>query len=95
MSIQNELERLMISAKQDKELRAELISAGKTDDPMKSFCDACLNNGFEIYLGELFAYGQDMNDSKLRSVNGGGVNTIDGWDDTFGMIIKELEKIED
>lgn len=24
-----------------------------------------------------------MNDSKLRSVNGGGVNGIDGWDDTY------------
>lgn len=95
MSIHNELERLMISAKQDKNLREKLISAGKADDPMKSFCDTCLSNGYEIYLGELFAYGQDMNDSKLRSVNGGGVNAIDGWDDMFGMIIKELEELED
>ncbi|MGN0456942.1 MAG: hypothetical protein ACI4F2_08810 [Acutalibacteraceae bacterium] len=95
MSIQNELERLMVSAKQDKALRSSLISAGKSHDPMKSFCDVCLDNGFEIYLGELFAYGQDMNDSKLRSVNGGGVNAIDGWDDTFGMLLKELEEMED
>lgn len=95
MSIHNELERLMVSAKQDKSLRENLISAGKSQDPMKSFCDVCLDNGFEIYLGELFAYGQDMNDSKLRSVNGGGVNAIDGWDDTFGMLLKELEEMED
>lgn len=95
MSIQNELERLMENAKKDKELRSKLIQAGKTSDPMKDFCDTCLNNGYEIYLGELFAYGQDMNDSKLRSVNGGGVNAIDGWDDTFGMLIKELEDMED
>ncbi|MCQ4023044.1 MULTISPECIES: hypothetical protein [unclassified Ruminococcus] len=95
MSIQDELERLMTDAKQDKSLRNKLVSAGRTDDPMNSFCDVCLSNGYEIYLGELFAYGQDMNDSKLRSVNGGGVNAIDGWDDTFGMLIKELEEMED
>ena len=91
MSIVNELERLMKDAKDNEALRRRLISAAKTEDPMKSFCDVCIESGYEIYLGELFAYGQDMNDAKLRSVNGGGVNAIEGWDDAFGMIIKELE----
>ena len=95
MSIQNELERLMDGAKSDAALRRELIGAAKSDDPMKSFCDVCVKNGYEIYLGELFAYGQDMNDAKLRSVNGGGVNAIDGWVDTFGLLIKELEDMKD
>lgn len=93
MSIQNELDRLIQDAKRNEKLRSSLVRAGKTSDPMKNFCDVCIKNGYEIYLGELFAYGQDMNDSKLRSVNGGGVNAIDGWDDTFGMLIKELEEI--
>lgn len=95
MSIQNELERLMTDAKNNGELRSKLIAAAKGEDPMKGFCDICVDSGYEIYLGELFAYGQDMNDSKLRSVNGGGVNAIDGWDDTFGMLIKELEDMDD
>lgn len=94
MSIQNELERLVKDAEKNEALRASLVNAAKTADPMKAFCDECLKNGYEIYLGELFAYGQDMNDSKLRSVNGGGVNAIDGWDDTFGMLIKELEQMK-
>ena len=42
-------------------------------------------------IGELFACGQDMNDSKLRSVNGGGVNGIDGWDDTYEQFFITLE----
>ncbi len=95
MNIQNELERLMTDAKNDSRLRKELIAAARSEDPMKSFCDICVKNGYEIYLGELFAYGQDMNDAKLRSVNGGGVNAIDGWDDTFGLLIKELEDMKD
>lgn len=93
MSIQNELDRLMEGVKASPQLRDSLLAAARSDDPMKAFCDVCLENGYEIYLGELFAYGQDMNDAKLRSVNGGGVNAIDGWDDAFGMLIKEIEDI--
>ncbi len=93
MSIQNEIDRLMDNVRSNPQLREDLLAAAKSDDPMKSFCDVCVKNGYEIYLGELFAYGQDMNDAKLRSVNGGGVNAIDGWDDAFGMLIKEIENI--
>lgn len=94
MSIINELERLQKDAYNNLQLREKLISASEQSDPMKAFCDVCLENGYEIYLGELFAYGQDMSDSKLRSVNGGGVNAIDGWDDTFTLIVQELKNME-
>lgn len=94
MSINNEIIRLTEKAKTDRALRNSLLKAAEDKDPMKSFCDVCLANGFEIYLGELFAYGEDMNDSKLRSVNGGGVNAIEGWNDAFMQIIKELEEME-
>ena len=88
MSINFELIRLTTEAKNNIDLRNQLLSSVKTPDPMKNFCQICINNGFEIYLGELFAYGEDMNDSKLRSVNGGGVNAIEGWNDAFAQIIK-------
>ncbi len=93
MSIVNKLERLKADAQNNIQLRTKLINASKQNDPMKTFCDVCLQNGYEIYLGELFAYGLDMNDRKLRSVNGGGVNAIEGWDDTFSLIIAELENM--
>ena len=93
MSINFELIRLTTEAKNNIELRNQLLWSVKTPDPMKNFCQICINNGFEIYLGELFAYGEDMNDSKLRSVNGGGVNAIEGWNDAFAQIIKELEEM--
>lgn len=93
MSINFELIRLTTEAKNNIDLRNQLLSSVKTQDPVKNFCQICLANGFEIYLGELFAYGEDMNDSKLRSVNGGGVNAIEGWNDAFAQIIKELEEM--
>lgn len=93
MSINFELIRLTTEAKNNIDLRNQLLLSAKTPDPMKNFCQICINNGFEIYLGELFAYGEDMNDSKLRSVNGGGVNAIEGWNDAFAQIIKELEEM--
>ncbi len=94
MSIYNELIRLSEQAKINIELRNQLLASVKTADPMKNFCQVCIENGFDIYLGELFAYGENMNDSKLRSVNGGGVNAIEGWNDAFGQIVKELEEME-
>lgn len=93
MSIVNKLEQLKADAQNNIQLRTSLINASKQNDPMKTFCDVCLQNGYEIYLGELFAYGLDMSDRKLRSVNGGGVNAIEGWDDTFSLIIAELENM--
>ncbi|MBR1730834.1 MAG: hypothetical protein IJ725_00150 [Ruminococcus sp.] len=88
--IERELARLIIDVKTDEKLRDKFSNIRESGDPMKSFCDICLKNGYEIYLGELFAYGQDMNDSKLRATNGGGSFEIDGWSDAFENILDEI-----
>ncbi len=90
--IEHELRRLLTDIKHNEELKTALLDAGRADDPMKRFCAVCLKNGYEIYLGELFAYGQDMNDSKLRSTNGGGSFEIDGWSDAFENLLSEIEQ---
>ena len=81
--IQHELDRLLKDAKNDNNLKAKLIATKSAEDPVAEFCSLCQSLGYDVSIGELFACGQDMNDSKLRSVNGGGVNGIDGWDDTY------------
>lgn len=53
MSIVNKLEQLKADAQNNIQLRTSLINASKQNDPMKTFCDVCLQNGYEIYLGEL------------------------------------------
>ena len=89
--IQQELDRLMQAAKLDKNLKKQLIETKDSDDAMGNFCKIARNYGYNITVGELLACGQDMNDSKLRSVNGGGVNGIDGWDDAYENFIITLE----
>ncbi|MGN0477170.1 MAG: hypothetical protein ACI4HM_07530 [Ruminococcus sp.] len=89
--MEEKLRHLLEDARHDEKLRKKLLATRKDSDPMKAFCDTCQSLGYEIYLGELFAYGQDMNDSKMRSVNGGGVCSIDGWDDAYEMFFASLE----
>ena len=76
--MEEKLRLLLEKARHDENLKQTLLDTRKSSDPMKCFCGTCQSLGYEIYLGELFAFGQDMNDSKLRSVNGGGVSAIDG-----------------
>ncbi|MGN0460590.1 MAG: hypothetical protein ACI4HL_06720 [Ruminococcus sp.] len=89
--VEEKLRQLLEDARHDEKLRETLLKTKEDSDPMKAFCDTCQSLGYEIYLGELFAYGQDMNDSKLRSVNGGGVCAIEGWDDAYEMFFASLE----
>lgn len=90
MSIQAELDRLLADSRHNSKLKEELLNTKTAEDPMDTFCRVCQSKGYEIYLGELFALGQDMNDSKLRSVNGGGVTGIDGWDDAYETFFTAL-----
>lgn len=89
-NIELELDRLLKSAKSNKQLKDELIATRKADNPVKEFCDYCKSKGYNINIGELFTIGMDANDSKLRSVNGGGVNGIDGWDDAYEQFFLTL-----
>ncbi len=89
--IEKELDRLLCDARQNNELRSRLIATKAMADPVAEFCSLCQSLGYDVQIGELFALGQDMNDSKLRSVNGGGVNGIDGWDDAYEQFFLSLE----
>ena len=89
--IEQELDRLLSAAKQDSELKAKLIKTKQSDDPVDEFCALCQSLGYNITAGELFTVGMTANDAKLRSVNGGGVNAIEGWDDAYEQFFLTLE----
>lgn len=89
--IEQELDRLLKNAKQNDELKHKLISTKSTDNPVADFCTLCQQLGYNITIGELLASGQNLNDAKLRSVNGGGVDGIDGWDDSYEQFFLTLE----
>lgn len=88
--IELELDRLLKASKTNPQLKKELLSTRQSDNPVEDFCALCQNKGYDITIGELFAVGQDANDAKLRSVNGGGVNGIDGWDDAYEQFFLTL-----
>ena len=88
--IERELERLLKDAKSDAALKAELIKTRESEEPVEDFCNLAREKGYEIYLGELFSLGLTENDAKLRSVNGGGVNPIEGWDDAYEQFFTSI-----
>ncbi len=89
-NIETELERLLKAAKADDALKNELLATRGRDNPVENFCALCRNRGYHITAGELLATGMENNDAKLRSVNGGGVNGIDGWDDIYEQFFLTL-----
>lgn len=88
---QSELNRLLYDARHNTELKDKLLATRNAKDPMNEFCKVSQDLGYNITIGGLFALGQDMNDSKLRSVNGGGVDGIDGWDDAYETFFYSLK----
>ncbi|QCT06825.1 hypothetical protein [Ruminococcus bovis] len=87
---ERELERLLFDAKRDESLKAALLKTRETDNPVEDFCELALSLGYKINAGELMALGLNENDAKLRSVNGGGVNAIEGWDDAYEQFFSSL-----
>ena len=88
--IELELNRLLQDAKADEALREALLQTRGTDNPVDDFCALAQARGYDIQTGELFALGLTENDAKLRSVNGGGVGAIDGWDDAYAQFFTSL-----
>ena len=89
--VEYELNRLLADAKKDARLKARLIETKSSENPVDNFCALCQSLDYNITAGELFTVGMTANDAKLRSVNGGGVNGIDGWDDAYEQFFLTLE----
>lgn len=90
MKIEQELDRLLKDAKADPSLKEELLKTRQSEEPVEDLCALARQKGYEITAGELLALGLNENDAKLRSVNGGGVDPIDGWDDAYEHFFTSL-----
>ena len=90
--MEEELMRLQQRAMNDPKLKAELLKTREADDPLKAFCDKCSELGYNITLYGLATMGREFCDAMLRSVNGGGRDEPDGWDDYYEMFFQALEK---
>lgn len=93
MDIYSELSNLTERAKNDEALKRELILTRSEPDIVKAFCDKCAELGYKhITVYELLTAGEDFCAAMLRSVNGGGVEAPDNWDDFYEMFFDEIEK---
>lgn len=88
--IEQELDRLLAEARGDSALKDKLLRTRESGEPVEEFCALARSLGYEITAGELFTVGMTSSDAKLRSVNGGGVNPIDGWDDAYEQFFSSL-----
>jgi hypothetical protein len=89
--IAKEMEKLLNNVKKDPDLKERLIKTEKATDPMAEFCKECQAMGYDITIGGIIELGQNMNDAKMRSVNGGGAWEIEGWDDAFEDFLNQIK----
>ena len=92
MSVELELAQLTERARNDEKLRRELLETRNAPDAVKVFCEKCAQLGYRnITVYELLTAGEAFCAAMLRSVNGGGVEAPDNWDDFYEMFFDELE----
>ncbi len=90
-----ELMELQRRAEADAQLRRELFETKNSPEPIKAFCDKCNELGYgKITPYALATAGEEFCAAMLRSVNGGGVDAPDGWDDFYEMFFSALEEME-
>ncbi len=88
-----QLMELQRRAEYDEELRKELLETRKAKEPVKAFCDKCAELGYDkITPYALATEGEAFCAAMLRSVNGGGVEAPDGWDDFYEMFFSAIMK---
>lgn len=91
MNTELELMRLQEDALKNETLRAELLKTRECSDPLSAFCKKCAEYGYEISMFELADMGQSFCDAMLRSVNGGGVEAPEGWNDYYEMFFEAIK----
>lgn len=88
-----ELDRLLEHARRDGGLRRRLLATRNAADPTDAFCTLAQSLGYEIYIGDLFAAGQEYSDNQCKSTNGGNPRPYDSFEDTLGLFLSEVEQL--
>ena len=84
---------LLEKARNDKLLRERIYATRSDRNPVNALCELSTAEGFPITAAELIDEGETSCAAMLRSVNGGGVEAPDGWDDLYEMFFAALDYI--
>lgn len=82
---------LLEKAKKDKELRDRIYATREDKSPVNALCVLATEEGFPITAPELIYDGEESCAAMLRSVNGGGVEAPEGWDDMYELFFAALD----
>lgn len=87
------LDELHKKAREDENIRKQLLDTRNAQDPLEAFCKKCQELGYPIYEMELICAGEEFHAAMKRSTNGGGENSpkIDGEDDFYELFFIGLE----
>lgn len=91
MNTFQKLDKLTALAKADDALRRALLGTREAKDPMLEFCKLAQEAGVELYIGELFAVGQEYSDNQCKSTNGGNPTPYDAFDDAYENFLVGIE----
>ena len=93
MSVQDELDKLGVLAREDEDLKKNLLNTRNMKNPVSEFCKVATTAGCEISAMELIMAGEEAYAAMRRSTNGGGENAplLKGEDDLYEMFLIELE----
>ena len=84
---------LLEKARNDKLLRERICATRRDRNPVNALCELSTAEGFPITAAELIDEGETSCAAMLRSVNGGGVEAPEGWDDLYEMFFAALDYI--
>ena len=57
---------------------------------MDSFCTLAQQEGYQVYLGDLFAAGQEYSDNQCKSTNGGNPSPYSSFEDEYEIFLSSL-----
>lgn len=94
MTVIEMLDELQNKALHNDEIRLRLLETCQQPDPLKAFCKAAQEMGYELYPMDVIVAGEDFHAQMKRSTNGGGENspTLAGEDDFYEMFFAVIEK---
>ena len=84
---------LLEKARNDKLLRERIYATRSDRNPVNALCELSTAERFPITAAELIDEGETSCAAMLRSVNGGGVEAPEGWDDLYEMFFAALDYI--
>jgi len=84
------LNSLLAAAGKDPELKKRIMMTRNSSNPVSALCELSTAEGFPVTATELINYGEESCAAMLRSVNGGGVEAPDDWDDLYEMFFAAL-----